>query len=201
MNCGAHVRREWRWSLAAVAAIGVGAVCAEPYARFATPYYTVVARLIAEWHPWKIDEVVVADEPRSHGAVLRMTGEVYRHRVDPWPAARVVTRVQVGEAVATPILFWTLMLMWPATTIRQRVRSLAMGVPVFLGLEAIGTGCQLVHSMAEASAILAGSDDPLTPWEHWSRFLEGGGGCALALAAALLTVSVATPPPAGGKHE
>ena len=185
------MRREWRWAIAAAAAFMVGATCAEGYARLAAPYYAAVDRLIAEMRPWTIDEVVVANDPRDHGAVLRLTGEVRRQTDDPTPAAKVVSRIQVGEAVETPIVFWTLLLMWPAATSRQRWAYLAIGVPVFLGLEAITTACQLVHSMAAASAIVAGESDPLTLWERWSRFLEAGGRFVLELAAALVTIALA----------
>jgi hypothetical protein len=63
---------------------------------------------------------------------------------------------------------------------------------VFLALEAATTGCQLLHSMAEASAILAG-EDPVTFWERWSRFLEAGGRFVLEVATALVTVAAVPP--------
>jgi hypothetical protein len=184
------MRREWRWALAAVAALTVGATCAEPYARVAAPYYGLVADLLAQWHPWRIDEVVVADDPNGR-AVLRMTGEVFQRRGDPSPAARMVVRIQVGEAIEVPIVFWTVLLMWPATTIRHRLLHVAVGVPVFLGLEGITTGCQLVYAMPKAVALSLGDHDLVTSWDRWSRFLGDSGRLALALAAALLAISVA----------
>lgn len=183
------MRPEWRWMLVAAAALAVGMSCAEPYARLAVPYYVTVARQIARLYPWTIDELVVAPDTRSPGAVLQLTGEVSRQRGDATPAARVVSRTQVGEAIETPIVFWSLLLAWPSATVRQRLLRLAVGIPVFLSLEAVTTVAQLVHSLADASAMLAGDDDPLTVWERWSRFLENGGRFVLETAAALLTIA------------
>lgn len=184
------MRAEWRWALTAAVALAVGATCAESYARFASPYYAAVATLVADLHPWRVRRVGVAHDPASHGAVLRLVGDVRRHREDSLPAARVVVRVQVGEVIETPIVFWTVLLVWPAETLRRRLVRLVVGLPVFLVLEAATTGCQLVHSLAQASAILAGEQDPVTLWELWSRFLEAGGRFALELGAALLSVAV-----------
>jgi hypothetical protein len=80
--------------------------------------------------------------------------------------------------------------------VRGLLIRLGAGIPVFLVLEAATTGCQLVHSMAQASAILAGQPDPLTVWERWSRFLEAGGRFALEVGAALITVTAVRMPPA-----
>jgi hypothetical protein len=186
------VRLEWRIGFAALAALLVGALFARPYARLATPYYTAVDRWIAASHPWQVDEVVVTDM-QDHGAILRLTGEVRRRRSDARPAAKVVGRVSVGEAIETPLVFWTLLAVWPAVTSRERWVRLAWGIPVFLLLEAVTTGVQLVHSMAEVSAILGGDENPMTAWEVWSRFLEAGGQFALVAAAAAATVAVSAP--------
>ena len=56
------MRREWRWTLAALIALAVGATCAEPYARFALPYYRVLATAIAEFHPWRVVTVEVVQD-------------------------------------------------------------------------------------------------------------------------------------------
>jgi len=186
------VRCEWRWAAAAAIAFSVGVICAEPYARLVAPYYAAVDRLIATMQPtWTIDEVVVAQDSKSHGTVLRMTGEIRRQAGDAKPAAKLVARTQVGEAVETPMVFWALLLAWPAATVRQWPWRLALGIPIFLVLEGVTTAVQLVHSMAAASAILAGDNDPLTLWERWSRFLEAGGQFVLAAAGALLAVTAA----------
>jgi len=116
-------------------------------------------------------------------------GEVRRRPEDLRYAGRIISHVQVGEAVETPVVFWTLLLMWPATSMRQRLTRLAIGIPVFLGVEAITTGIQLMHSMAEVSAILAGETNPVTFWERWSRFLEGVGQFVLACGFAILVLS------------
>jgi hypothetical protein len=133
--------------------------------------------------------VEVVRDPSSHSAVLRLTGEVRQHRDDVRPLAVVLSSAQVGEVIETPMVYWTLLLMWPATTRGWRLRSLALGIPVFLALEAVTTPIQLVYSMARATAILAG-EDPLTIWERWSRFLEPGGRFALETVAAFVTVAL-----------
>jgi hypothetical protein len=117
-------------------------------------------------------------------------GDVRRKAQDPRAAGRIISHVQVGEAVETPVVFWTVVLLWPIESMRRRWISLVVGLPVFLGLEAITTGIQLMHSMAEVSAILAGDNNPLTPWERWSRFLEAGGRFVVEIGAALFTVAI-----------
>ncbi len=184
------MRREWTWVLAITVAFLLGSTCAAAYARLATPYYTVVAQAIAAGYPWRIVEVTVSQDESNHSAILRLTGEVRRSQAARRPAASVVSRVQVGEVIETPLVFWTLVLLWPARTARQRVWRVATGFPIFLLLEAVTTGCQLVHPLAEASALLAGEQNPITLWEHWSRFLEAGGRFGLEVAAALLVVGI-----------
>jgi hypothetical protein len=150
-----------------MAALTLGVTCAEAYAQLAAPYYAAVDRLIAAMQPWTIEELVVTRDPKSPGMVLRLTGEIRRQREDSRPAAMVVSRVQVGEAIETPLVFLTLILVWPAATSRERLLRLA-----------------------EAAAILSGDDNPLTPWERWSRFLESGGRFVLAFVAALLALTL-----------
>jgi hypothetical protein len=175
--------------LAIAVAFTIGVTCAESYARLAAPYYWAVTTLIATAHPWRVTNIEVTPDSKMHGSVLRLTGEVRRHRDDPAPAAIVVGRVQVGEAIETPVVFWTLVLMWPARTGQQRLARIALAIPVFLALEAMTTACQLIYSMADASAVLAGENDPLTLWERWSRFLEAGGRFVLEVTGAVLVVA------------
>ena len=184
------MRREWLWLGAAVMAFAIGASCAETYARLAAPYYATVAARIADSRPWRILDVAVVHDDASHGPVLRLTSEVSQHRGDVHPAALVDSSVQVGEVVETPLVFWTLLLFWPAQTLRQRGLRLFIGIPVFLGLETATTVCQLLHPLAEASALLAGESHPVTVWERWSRFLEAGGRFVLEVAAALIPVAL-----------
>lgn len=185
------MRPNLRLVLTAVVALTIGATGAEAYARLAIPYYNLVTTAIAEFHPWRVRNVAVVRDKSKPDATLRMTGEVRRRREDPFPAAEVITYVQVGEVVETPVVFWSVLLAWPMATLRRRLICVALGIPVFLTLEAATTACQLVHSMAEASALLAGETNPLTAWERWSRFLEAGGRFALELCAALLTLALA----------
>jgi hypothetical protein len=183
------MRPEIRWAMAAIAALGLGVTFAEPYARIAAPYYAAIAKLIAAGHPWKVGTAEVNPGKSRLSAELQLQGYVWRQREDLRPAARVVGRVQVGEVIETPLLFWTLLLLWPAKSLSQRAVRLAVGVPVYLGLEAVTTTIQLMLPLAQASAILAGDNDPVTPWDYWSRFLEAGGqfvivcGCAIIIAA------------------
>jgi hypothetical protein len=184
------MRREWGWAITAALALTIGVTCAAGYARLALPYYTAVTSLIADFYPWRVVSLAVTPDPSSHGMVLRLSGEVRRHRDDAFAAAMVVNRVQVGEAIETPVIFWGLLLAWPALNVRQRFIRLAVGVPVFLALEGVTTACQLVYSMAQASAMLAGEENPLSLWERWSRFLEAGGRFVVEVSAALITVGV-----------
>ena len=167
----------------------VGTIGAETYASLATPYYTSAARWIALGHPWEIVNVGVVPNSSGPGVILQLTGTVSERADDGQPAAAVTSKLQVGAVVESPVIFWTLLLLWPAGSLRERLAFLALGTPVFLGLEAVTTVCQLVSPFAYGSAVLAGDSDPVTTWERWSRFLEAGGRVALALAAALLTIA------------
>lgn len=188
------MRRELRWAVAAITALVIASTCAKLYARLAVPCYAAVDRFIAMGHPWDIVSVGVERNDVSPGSVLRLVADVRRQQSDARPAARVVVRVQVGEAVEAPLVFWTMLLLWPAASVRQRVVRCAVGLPIFLGLEAITTAVQLIHSLPEASALLAGEKNPITWWERWSRFLEGGGRFVVEVCAVLLAVAV-TPLP------
>jgi hypothetical protein len=182
------MRPEWGWALAALAAVIGAATGAESYARLITPFCFAATTLMARGHAWQVLEVEVTHDS-GPGAVLRLTGAVRRRRDDAAPAATVEDRVQVGEVVETPLVFWTIVLLWPAADARQRLLRCLTGVPVFLALIMATTCCQLLHGMAEASALLAGDSDPLTLWQRWSRFLESGGRFVLEVGAAALTVA------------
>jgi hypothetical protein len=184
------MRREVRWLFAAIAALGVGAVGASDYARMAAPFYKSVATVIAHGRPWQIENVDVAVPDTGPGGVLRLTGWVRENAADVEPSARLVSRMHVSAAVESPLIFWTVLLMWPAASLRDRLVGLALGVPIFLCLESATTVCQLLNPFSCASAVLAGDADPVTPWEHWSRFLEEGGRVGLALCTALLTANL-----------
>jgi len=180
------MRPELCWGLAAATALALGVGCAEPYARLAAPYYALVDRLLASGHPWEIAAIAVEPGKSRFTAELQLHGYVRRSMSAATHAARVVGRVQVGEVIETPLVFWTLLLGWPAATLRQRAWRLAGGIPLFLCLEALTTGTQLMLPLAQASAILAGDPDPVTGWDHWSRFLESGGQFVLDCIAAIL---------------
>ena len=188
------VRTEVRWAAAAALALGLGVLLAEPYARLAAPFYENVAALLASPRPWQVLDVVVEPGTTKLSAELQMAGYVRRRPGDVAPAARVIGRVQVGEAVETPIVFWTILLVWSAHSWKQRWLRFVVGFPVYLVLEAATTTTQLMLPLAQASAILAGHEDPVTFWDRWCRFLESGGQFALVAAAAVATV-------AGTRHE
>jgi hypothetical protein len=181
---------ERRWLIAATAALLVGALGAEIFARLAAPYYWTAATWVARGRPWTITQVDVAPDAARPGVFVRLHGEVRAVANAPWPAATLIGRVQAGAAIEGPLIFWTLLLAWPAQA-RRRGALLLMGIPVFLGLEAATTVCQLLNGFAEASAIIAGDSGSITGWERWSRFIDSGGRDVLAVCAALLTVASA----------
>jgi hypothetical protein len=183
------MRREWRLGMVAVIVLVAGTAGARYYAQLAAPYYATAASLIARLHPWKVISLEVTTDPRSHSTILLFKGAVFSNEADPTPGATVVNRVQIGEAVETPLIFWTALLLWPAAG-AQRWWRLAIGIPVFLGLEALTTVCQLIQPMAEASALLAGDNDPLTLLDRWSRFLEAGGRFVVESVAALVAIAL-----------
>jgi hypothetical protein len=181
---------EWRWILVAMMALAIGVIGAKPYARLAAPYYAVAARWIALGHPWEVVNIEVAPGSSGRGAILRLTGTVRNGAYDSQPAAKLISKLQVASVVESPVVFWTLLILWPLQSRRERLWLLALGIPVFLCLETATTVCQLLNPLAYGSAVLAGVPDPLTWWERWSRFLEAGGRVVLALAAALITITI-----------
>lgn len=189
------MRPDLQWGIVAAAALAIGGTCAARYARLAAPYYQFVAERLAAGHPWEIAGVAVKPGKSRLTEELQLDGYVRRRMDSPDHAARVVGRVQVGEVVETPIVFWTLLLAWPAATRRQRAARLIIGVPVFLGLEAITTATQVMLPLAQASAMLAGDADPVTAWDHWSRFLEFGGQFVLDCGAAIILATLLRQPP------
>lgn len=191
--------RDWRWLVGLSAALLIAALCAGAYTRAAMPYYTLVARWMAAKQPWTILGMDVSRQPHR-GAILRMVGTVREHNDDPLPAARLVAKLPVATVVESPLIFWSVLLLWPCANRRQRLLVPLTGVPLFLGLEAATTVCQLLNPLAYASAVLAGDSEPITLWERWSRFLEGGGRVALALVAALCAIALARTLEALGRH-
>ena len=185
------MRHEWRWILAVGVAFMLGINFADSYARLTVPYFTVVTSVIAESRSWRVDDLRVTRDDSTAAMVLRLEGEVRRHRGDEQPAAIVVAAVQAGEVIEAPLVFWPLLLVWPVLGWRQLLARIAVGVPIFLALAVVTTACQLVYPMSRASAMLAGAD-PLTVCERWSRFLEAGGSFALEIGAALTVVALAS---------
>jgi hypothetical protein len=183
------MRRELSWALVATAALTMGTIGAEPYARLLTPYYIAVSRLLARGHPWDIAGVDISSDAKGPGSVLRLTAFVRRYEADRQPVGQIVSKLQVAAAAESPVVFWTVLLLWPVGSIRRRIGVLVLGIPIFLGLEAATTVCQLLNPLAYGSALLVGNASPLTWWERWSRFVESGGRIALAATAAILTVT------------
>jgi hypothetical protein len=185
------MRREARWALVAAAALAIGTIGAESYARLLTPYYVAVSRLIAHRHPWTITGVDIAKDTKGPGNVLRLKGLFRERESDPAPAGEIVSQLQVAAVAESPVIFWTVLAVWPVASVRRRLGILLLGIPVFLGLEAATTVCQLLSPFAYGSAVLAGDPNPLTWWDRWSHFLENGGRIALAVTAATLAVAAA----------
>jgi hypothetical protein len=184
------MRLERRWLMAATAALLVGALGAKTYAELAAPYYWTAATWVARGRPWTITRVDVAPDAARPGVFVLLHGEVRAAANAARPAATLIGRVQAGAAIEGPLIFWTLLLAWPAQA-HRRVAWLLLGIPVFLGLEAATTVCQLLNGFADASAFIAGDSGSITGWERWSRFIESGGRDVLAVCAALLTLACA----------
>jgi len=184
------MRLERRWLMAAAVALLVGALGAQTYAQLAAPYYRIAATWVARSHPWTITCVDVAQDAARPGVFVRLHGEVRAVANAARPAAILIGRVQTGAAIEGPLIFWIMLLAWPGEARRRGARFI-IGIPVFLGLEAATTVCQLLSGFADASAVIAGDPGDITWWERWSRFVESGGRDVLALCAALLTVACA----------
>lgn len=186
---GKPVHIKLRWIAGPILGLLLGSLCAEPYARIVAPYYLEVARLMASGHPWVIEGISVVRARSGPGDIIKLTGTVSEFLGGP-PAAMLIGKLQVAAVAESPAVFWTLLLVWPVATWRQRLSIVVLGIPLFLALEGATTVCQLLNPFAFASAVLAGTANPVTIWERWSRFLESGGRVALAIAAALLPIAL-----------
>lgn len=184
------MRLELRWAAGAALALTIGLVAAGAYARIAAPAYRWAAAVIGNSMEWRIRRVAVEHDGERPGEYLRLHGELLPAGLSGRGAA-IVTRVEAGAAIEAPLIFWTLLVLWPAR-LRSRVVLLLLGIPMFLALECATTVCQLLNGFAEAAAMLAGAQSPLTGWERWSRFIESGGRDVLAVCAALLTIGAAS---------
>jgi len=180
-----------RVAIVVAAVLASGALGAEHYARLIAPYYAIAARCIAAPRPWTVTDLRVVDDDRSPGIVLRLQGAVRATPSDTAVAATTVSRMHVGAVIETPLVLWTVLALWPVSTPRMRWRLLAAGIPLWVALEILATVVPLLGPLAAASAVLAGAADPLTLWDHWSRFLETGGRFALPLAAGMLLAASA----------
>jgi hypothetical protein len=184
------VRRELVVALVALAALALGAAGAPTYARLALPYYRAASRVLASGRPWTVTSLDVVRDSKSPGLVLLLSGTVRRSPEATEVAAAIVSRVHVGATVEAPLLFWAVIALWPAGSLTQRWRMIAVAIPMWLALEAVSVAVPLLEPMSSASALLAGDPDPLTPWMRCSRFLEGGGRFALGAVCALVTAAL-----------
>jgi hypothetical protein len=184
------VRAELRLLIVAAVALTAGALGAETYARLAIPYYSLIAHWVAAGHPWQIIGLEIAPGQSGPGALLRLKGALLGATGDGRPSAILISKLQVAAVVESPLIFWATLMLWPMRSYRQRLVLLGLGIPVFLCLEAATTVSQLLGPFADGTALMGGAVDPLTVWDRWSRFLEAGGRVALALCAAIFTISV-----------
>jgi hypothetical protein len=183
------MRPELRWFLVLAIVLSAGALSAESYVRRAAPAYQAAANLLADSHPWRIVSVSVTPGHGSPSPELTLVGVVRLNEDARSPGAVVVDRVQVGEVAEGPIVYWTLLLLWPAKARRERLARIALGLPVFVALESMTTFFQLTYALFDTSAELAGNHSPVTLWDRWSRLLESGGRFAIEVAAALVAIS------------
>jgi len=170
-------------------ALASGAFLERPYLACMTPIYAAASTVIARLNAWTVLDVQTTADPHSPGRVLRLRGLV-ANRSAPSQSALIISRLQVGAPLETLVVFWALLVACSLSSRRRLLLSIALGVPVFLGIEAAMTVSQLVGPLASAPQLLAGAAEPMTPWEHWSRFLEAGGRVAVGITAALMTAAL-----------
>jgi hypothetical protein len=184
--------REIQWVLIATVVLFVSSTSAELYARTMTPFYAAVAEIVSRVHPWRVLDVRVESPPGTGRRVVELVGEVRQNRSDPLPAAAVEGHLQIDSILQTPVIFWTVILLWPSRSFRRKLVFAIAGIPIFLIAEAATTVAQLISPLAQASAMLAGDSDPLTLWERWNRLMEAGGRLVVAFFGALLAVVLTT---------
>ena len=194
------MRRELRWLLLAGGCLLAGAFGAQAYATRAAPAYRHAVIWLTRGLPWSVRDIEVSPDPPHPGIFLRLHGEVRPVMPGAGTAAtasaadsrvaHLVTRVQVGAAVEAPLIFWMMLLAWPAATARRRAALLLTGIPIYGCLELLTTVSQLLSGFSAGAAALAGHSEANTPLESWSRFLESGGRDVLAVGAALITAAL-----------
>ena len=177
------VRPDSRRLAAAVAAVLLVGAAGDFYVRAAIPLYRIGSEWLIQDHPWQIDSLSVQGDAGRRR--LQMRSELRVKTWDREPAALVQSRLQLAAAKQNAVVFWPLLLLLPAGSMRRRLVLLALALPAFLVLEVATTSAQLVSPLMQTAAVIGGEADPLTPWERWSRFLEAGGRVALDVCAAL----------------
>ena len=181
-----------RWVIAGSISLALGALCAPGYAQWTAACDAALARLLARSHPWQIDGVAVG--PSGTATQLLLTATVRRNDFDAAPGATVVAHMDAGASIEAPLVFWTLLLLWPTPDgqrpSRVGLRRVVMGLPVFLLLHVATTIAPLMSELSAVSATLAGAPDGITLPECWSRFLEAGGRFVIEVAAGLSTAAL-----------
>jgi hypothetical protein len=179
-----------RWGIAALAALALGALFADQYTAWLSPYYGAVTRMLASGHPWSIEQVQL--EPGRDGtsaltlrATVRLAADKRR------PNAAVVEQLRSGLVIQTAMVFWLVLLAWPTRLVRQRPLRVLCALPVYLLLEIVTTGVQLIHGLPGIAQLLRGNAYRTTTLDYWAAFLEEGGRIVLAIVAALLALQLA----------
>ena len=183
------MRRDGRWLCALLFSVAIASVAAPYYAHLAAPAWQAVARLTALGQPWRITGIEVTPSPDGPGTIVALTAIVTDAQADRTASARVTGKITTGAAIEPALVFWLLVLAWPAAHGRERWLRFAIGVPVFIAVDTATTVLALTHALPWATQVIAGAGDGDTAWDRWAAFLEAGGRFAVVTAVALVTIA------------
>ena len=111
------------------------------------------------------------------------------HVLQPKSGRFFEPNVLVGSVLQPIIVFLTILLSWQAKSILIILKRLLLGVPVAAFLVATNTPLAFVGAMWDFRGFVANLE-PHT-LVYWNDFLQTGGPLVMAIASALLVVSVA----------
>ena len=106
------------------------------------------------------------------------------------PDVSVSCSTLLGHALQHPLLMLSLVIAWPASTLKQRLGYVACALPFLLLVELLDTPLVLLGSAQDVIiANVAPGTGSLTV--DWMNFMNGGGRLALSLAGGVAAISCA----------
>lgn len=144
--------------------------------------YTHVLSIVEQKGDAMIQIAATINEP------IRITGNTVIR-----PGQTLIALIHVMHVLVPVVILYSLLVAWPIETIRQRVQSLVLGVPISLVILAFTTPCLLAgHIEIQLMSLLrsrgGAPDEPFLL--TWMVFIEMGGRWLFPVAGAVVSVAI-----------